>query len=49
MNKIINIFLLTGNKFMPELHLKQPGLTYSASGLFTKHRKGIQNLEKQEI
>ena len=27
MNKIINKFLLTGDKFMPELHLKQPGFT----------------------
>ena len=26
MNKIINKFLLTGNKFMPELHVKQPGV-----------------------
>ena len=29
MNKTINKFLLTGNKFMPEFHLKQPGFTYS--------------------
>ena len=41
MNKIINIFLLTGEEFMPELHLKQPGFTYSACGPFTKHREGI--------
>ena len=27
MNKIINKFLLTGDKFMPELNLKQPGFT----------------------
>ena len=39
MNKIINKFLLTGDKFMPELHLKQPGFTYSACGPFTKHRE----------
>ena len=38
MNKIINEFLGTGDKFMLELHLKQPGYTYSASGPFTKHR-----------
>ena len=38
MNKIINQFLLTGNTFMPEFHLKQPGCTYSACGPFTKHR-----------
>ena len=35
MNKIINKFLLTGDKFMPEFHLKQPGFTYSACGTFT--------------
>ena len=46
MNKIINTFLLTGNKFMPELHLKQPGFTYCASGLFTKHRKGTQKFRE---
>ena len=25
MNEIVNKFLLPGNKFMPEMHLKQPG------------------------
>ena len=30
MNEIVNEFLITGNKFMPEMHLKQPGFTYSA-------------------
>ena len=30
MNEIVNEFLITGNKFMPEIHLKQPGFTYSA-------------------
>ena len=42
MNKIINKFLLTGDKFIPELHLKQAGFTYSACGPFTKHRERIQ-------
>ena len=42
MNKIVNTFLLAGNKLMPELHLTQPGLTYSACGLFTKHREWTQ-------
>ena len=32
MNKIINKFLLTGDKFMPDLHLRQPGFTYSPCG-----------------
>ena len=41
-NKIINKFLLTGDKFMPELHLKQSGFTYSACGPFTKHHERIQ-------
>ena len=39
MNKIVNKFLLAGNKFIPEMHLKQPGFTYSACGLFIKKRK----------
>ena len=49
MNKIIKRFLLTGEKFMPELHLKQQGFTYNACGPFTKHREIIRNLEKQVI
>ena len=36
MNEIVNKFLLTSDKFMPEMHLKQPGFTSSACGLFTK-------------
>ena len=46
MNKTINKFLLTGDKFMPELHLKQPGFTYSACGPFTKHRERIQKFRE---
>ena len=42
MNKIINTFLFTGDTFMPELHLKQPGFTHSSCGTFTKHRERIQ-------
>ena len=34
---------------MSELHLKCPGLTYSACGPFTKHRERIKSLEKQAI
>ena len=37
MNKIINKFLLTADKFIPDMHLKQPGFTYSSCGQFTKH------------
>ena len=46
MNKFINKFLLTGGKFMLELHLKQPGFTYSAYGPFTKHRESIQRFRE---
>ena len=42
MDKIIIKVLLTGDKLMPELHLKQLGFTYSASGPFTKHHERIQ-------
>ena len=38
MNKIVNKFLLAGDKFMPEMHLKQPGFTYSVCGPFTKNK-----------
>ena len=49
MNEIVNMFLLAGDKFMPGIHLKQPGFTYSACGPFTKNKERIQNLKKQEI
>ena len=42
MNEIVNKFLLVGDKFMPEMHLKQPGFTYSACGPFTKNKKRIE-------
>ena len=42
MNEIINKFLLVGDKFMPEMHLKQPGFTYSACGPFTKNKERIE-------
>ena len=42
MNEIINKFLLVGEKFMPEMHLKQPGFTYSACGPFTKNKERIE-------
>ena len=43
MNEIANKFLLARDKFMPEMHLKQPGYTYSVCGQFTKNneRKSI--------
>ena len=46
MNEIINKFLLAGDKFMPEIHLKQPGFTYSACGLSTKNKERIEQIMK---
>ena len=42
MNEIVNKFLLVGDKFMPQMHLKQPGFTYSACGPFTKIKERIE-------
>ena len=39
MNEIVNKFLLAGNKFIPEMHLKQPGFTYSACRPLLKTKK----------
>ena len=39
MNEIVNKFLLVGDKFMREVHLNQPGFTYSACVLFTKSKQ----------
>ena len=39
MNEIVNKFLLARDKFMPEMHLRQPGFIYSACGSFTKKNK----------
>ena len=46
MNEIVKKFLLVGDKFMPEMHLKQPGFTYSACGLFTKNKERIQKFKE---
>ena len=49
MNETVNKFLLAGDKFMPEMHLKQPRFTYAACGSFTKARKEFKTLKKYEI
>ena len=46
MNNIINKFSLAGDKFMPEMHLRQPQFTYSACGPFTKHKQRIQKFKE---
>ena len=43
MNETVNKFLLAGDKFMTEMHLKQPGFTYSAFGPYTKNKERVQN------
>ena len=42
MNEIVNKFLLARDKFMPDMHLKQPGFTYSGCGPFTKNKERIK-------
>ena len=49
MNKIVNKFLLHGDKSMPEIHLKRPGFTYCAYGPLKKTKQEFKNLRKQEI
>ena len=46
MSEIINKFLLAGDKFIPRLHLRQPGSTYSACGPFTKNKERIERFMK---
>ena len=48
MNEIAHKFLLTGDKFMTEMYLKQPEFTYSACGPFTKNKKGIQKFKRKK-
>ena len=42
MNEIVNKLLLAGDKLMPEMHLKQPGFTYSACDPFTRNKEGTE-------
>ena len=44
-NEIINKFLLAGDKFMPEMHLRKPRFTYSACGPLTKNKRIIQKFK----
>ena len=46
MNEIINKFLLAGDKFMPEMHLKQPGFTYSSCRPFTKNKERTKKIKE---
>ena len=42
MNEIVNKFLMVGDTFIPEMHLKQPGFNYSACGPFTRNKERIE-------
>ena len=42
MNEIVNRISLAGDKFMPEMHLKQPGFTYSSCVPFTNNQERIE-------
>ena len=46
MNGIINKFLSLGDKFMPEIHLRQSRFTYSACGPFTKNKERIIKIKE---
>ena len=49
MNEIVHKFLLAGDKFMPEMHLKRPGFIYSVCGPLTKNKERIQKFKETEI
>ena len=46
LNEIANKLLLAGDKFVPEMHLKQPGFTYSACGPFTQSKERIKKIKE---
>ena len=49
MNNVINKFLLAGDKFMPEMHLRQPRFVYSPCGPFTRHKERIKEFKRKAI
>ena len=46
MNDIVNKFLLAGDKFMPEMNLRQPEFTYRGCGPFTKNKENISKFKE---
>ena len=46
MNNVINKVLLAGDKFMPEMHLRQPQFIYSTCGPFTRHKERIKDFKR---
>ena len=49
MYQVVNKFLIVGDKFMSDLHLKQPRFIYSACDLFTRNKERTEQLFRQEI
>ena len=47
MYDIVNKFLLAGDKYMPEMHLKQSGFIYNACGTFTKNKERTQKFNEK--
>ena len=48
MNEIVNKFLLTGGKFMFDIHLRQAGFTYTACRQFTRNKERMQKFKETE-
>ena len=48
MSEIVNKFLLAGDKFMLDMHLKQSGFTVMLVNHLVKIKKELKNLKKQE-
>ena len=46
MNNVINKFVLAGDKFMSEMHLRQPRFVYRVCGPFTKHKERIKEFRR---
>ena len=46
MKEIVNKILLAGDKFIPQLRLRQPGFIYSGCGPFTKNKERIQKFKE---
>ena len=46
MNGVVNELLLAGEKSMSEMHLRQPGFTYSACGPFPKNQERKQKFKE---
>ena len=53
MNNIINVFLLAGDKFMPEIHLKQPQFVDKASfqhdSAYADHKDLINRTKSDKV